>query len=289
VHWHGHTLPAMASILITGCSTGIGQAAALHLDRLGHRVFAGVRSGADAAGLAERASDRLVPVICDVTDGASVEGALENVAEAVGDAGLDGLVNNAGVARAGPLEHLPLDEWRDQFEVNVFGQVAVTRQAIPLLRTAQGRICFVGSVSGRLGAPLMGPYVGSKFAIEGIAQCLRQELKPWRIGVSVVEPGPVKTPIWAKGRDSADELVARLGEEGAARYRDQIDATLTSLDRNEKIGVSTDATSAAIEHALLADRPKHRYLVGAPAKVGGTLARVLPDKALDRLLGATGP
>ena len=279
----------MANVLITGSSTGIGEAAALHLDGLGHTVFAGVREQADGDALARRASDRLVPITCDVADEASIAAAIARTAEAVGDAGLDGLVNNAGVARAGPLEHLPLAEWRDQFEVNVFGQVAVTQAALPLLRRARGRICFVGSVSGRLGAPLMGPYVGSKFAIEGIAQCLRQELKGWGIAVSVVEPGPVKTPIWAKGREYAAELEERLGADAVERYRDQIEATRASLDRNERIGVSTEATSAAIEHALLAERPKHRYLVGVPAKVGGTLARVLPDKALDKLLGATGP
>jgi len=279
----------MGTFFITGASTGIGEAAALHLDRLGHRVFAGVRREEDGESVARQASERLVPVLCDVADAASVAAAVACVDEEVGEAGLDGLVNNAGVARAGPLEHLPLEEWRDQFEVNVFGQVAVTQAALPLLRRARGRICFVGSVSGRLGAPLMGPYVGSKFAIEGIAQCLRQELKPWGIAVSVVEPGPVKTPIWSKGRDYASELEQRLGPEAMARYRDQIEATRTSLDRNERIGVSTEKTSAAIEHALLAPRPKHRYLVGAPAVVGGTIARVLPDKALDKLLGATGP
>ena len=279
----------MASFFITGSSSGIGEAAAIHLDRLGHRVFAGVRKEADGDALRRRASERLVPVICDVADEPSIEAAVRRIDDETGDAGLDGLVNNAGVARAGPVEHLPVQEWRDQFEVNVFGQVAVTRAALPLVRRAGGRICFVGSVSGRLGSPLMGPYVGSKFAIEGIAQCLRQELKPWSIAVSVVEPGPVKTPIWAKGRAYADAIEEQLGAAASEQYRDQIAAVRKGLDRNEKIGVSTERTSAAIEHALLDPRPKHRYLVGAPAKVGGVLARVLPDRALDRVLGTGGP
>jgi len=279
----------MASIFITGSSTGIGEDAALHLDRLGHRVFAGVRKDADGEALRARASERLTPVRCDVTDEGSVTEAMARIGEEVGAAGLDGLVNNAGVAQAGPLEHLSLDDWRSQFEVNVFGQIAVTRAAIPVLRTASGRICFVGSVSGRIGSPLMGPYAGSKFAIEGIAQSLRLELRPWGMAVSVVEPGPVKTPIWAKGRAYADELEARLGPEAVAQYRDQIEAARKAVDTNERIGVSTAKTSAAIEHALLADRPKHRYLVGPPAKVVGVLARILPDRALDRVMGAMGP
>lgn len=279
----------MATFFVTGSSSGIGEAAALHLDRLGHRVFAGVRRDEDGEALERKATGQLVPVICDVTDDASVTAAIERIGGEVGETGLDGLVNNAGVARAGPLEHLPMDEWREQFDINVFGQIAVTKAAMPLLRTATGRICFVGSVSGRIGAPLMGPYCGSKFAIEGIAQSLRAELRPWGIAVSVVEPGPVKTPVWAKSRVYADELEARLGPEAAARYREQIDGARKAIETSERMSVSTDKTSAAIEHALLADRPRHRYLVGPPAKVAGVITRVLPDRVLDRLLLSVGP
>jgi NAD(P)-dependent dehydrogenase (short-subunit alcohol dehydrogenase family) len=279
----------MANVFITGTSSGIGEDAALRLDALGHRIFAGVRRAADGDALAARASDRLTAVICDVADEVSIEAALLQIGEAVGDDGLQGLVNNAGVARAGPVEHLPLDEWRSQFEVNVIGQVAVTRATIPLLREGNGRICFVGSISGRLGSPLMGPYTGSKFAVEGIAQSLREELRPWGIEVSVVEPGPVKTKIWEKGRAYAAEIEERLGPEATARYREQIDGAVKGIDTNERIGVSPSKTSKAIEHALFASRPKHRYLVGAPAKVVGPLTRVLPDKALSRVMRAMGP
>lgn len=279
----------MANVFITGSSSGIGEDAALRLDRLGHRVFAGVRKDVDGAALRSKSSTRLVPVICDVSDGASVDEAIRLIADEVGSEGLHGLVNNAGVARAGPLEHLPLDEWRDQLEVNVVGQIAVTRGAIPLLRQVHGRICFVGSVSGRLGSSLMGPYAASKFAIEGLAQSLREELRPWDIAVSVVEPGPVKTPIWQKGREYAEELERRLGPEATAQYRDQIDAVRKGVDTNERIGVSPSKTSDAIEHALFAQRPRHRYLVGAPAKAAGVLTRALPDKALGRLMRLLGP
>ncbi|HEX4902826.1 MAG TPA: SDR family oxidoreductase [Acidimicrobiales bacterium] len=279
----------MANVFVTGSSSGIGEAAALHLDRLGHRVFAGVRRDEDADALRAKADGSLTPVRCDVSDAGSVTSALAQIADAVGDAGLDGLVNNAGVARAGPLEHLTIDEWRDQFEINVFGQVAVTKAALPLIRSATGRICFVGSVSGRLGNALMGPYSGSKFAIEGIAQALRAELRPWGIAVSVVEPGPVKTPIWSKAESYADEVESRLGPEATEQYRDQIDTARKGVSVNQRIGVSTDKTTAAIEHALLAPRPKHRYLVGVPAKAIGTATRLLPDRVLDLLTAAVGP
>lgn len=279
----------MANVLITGASSGIGEDAALRLDRLGHRVFAGVRKTDDGERLSARASDRLVPVICDVADEASVGAAVQVVDGAVGAEGLQGLVNNAGVARAGPLEHLPLDEWRSQIDVNVIGQVAVTRAALPLVRQGHGRICFIGSVSGRLGSALMGPYVASKFAVEGIAQCLREELRPWDIAVSVVEPGPVKTPIWSKGRAYAAELEERLGPEAMAQYRDQVEAAKKGVDTSERIGAPTSKVSDAIVHALFDPRPKHRYLVGAPAKIAGPLTRLLPDKALSRLMQAMGP
>ena len=279
----------MANVFITGTSSGIGEDAALRLDGRGDRVFAGVRRPEDGERLAARASDRLTPVICDLADEASIEAAFARISDAVGSDGLQGVVNNAGVARAGPLEYLPLDEWRSQFEVNILGQIAVTRAAIPLLRAGGGRVCFVGSVSGRMGSPLMGPYAASKFAIEGIAQSLREELRPWGIAVSVVEPGPIKTPIWEKGRAYADEMEARLGPEATARYRSQIDAARKGVDTNERIGAPPSKTSDAIEHALFAARPKHRYLVGLPAKLVGPLTRLLPDKALGGLIRVMGP
>ncbi len=279
----------MANVFITGTSSGIGEDAAMRLDRLGHTVFAGVRRTEDGEALAARSTSGLTPVVCDVADEHSIAAALETIDAAVGPAGLQGIVNNAGVARAGPLEHLPVDEWRSQFEVNVFGQVAVTRGAIPMIRRGNGRICFVGSVSGRMGSPLMGPYAGSKFAIEGIAQSLREELRPWDIEVSVVEPGPIKTAIWAKGRAYAAEMETRLGPEAMDQYREQIEGAVKGIDNNERIGASTAKTSDAIEHALFASRPKHRYLVGTPAKLAGPLTRLLPDKALGALMRLMGP
>ena len=279
----------MAFVFITGTSSGIGEDAALRLDRLGHRVFAGVRRDEDGRRLSSQASDRLTPVRCDVAEEGSIHDAIRQIGDSVGDAGLQGLVNNAGVARAGPLEHLPIDEWRSQFEVNVFGQIAVTRAALPLIRRGNGRICFIGSVSGRLGSPLMGPYAGSKFAIEGIAQSLREELRPWGIEVSVVEPGPIKTAIWEKGRSYAAELEERLGPEAMEQYREQVEAAKKGVETNERIGAPASKTSDAIEHALFSPKPKHRYLVGAPAKLAGPMTRLLPDKALSRVMRLMGP
>lgn len=274
---------ATNNVLVTGASTGIGAACALHLDRLGWRVFAGVRKESDADALRRQATDRLTPVHLDVTDEPGVADALATVAEAVGGDGLAGLVNNAGVARGGPIEFLPLDEWRDQFAVNVFGQIAVTKAALPLVRRATGRIVFIGSIAGRVAAPMIGPYTASKHAIEAIGASLREELLPWNIGVAVVEPGVVKTPIWGKGAATASAVEASLGAEGNRLYGDQMAAVRKSIDKNDEGGVAPEKVAEAVEHALTSDRPRHRYLVGPDAKIAGNLVRIIPDRAWARL------
>src|SRR5215207_2507047 len=194
----------MKRILITGASSGIGAATALHLDGLGLEVFAAVREPGEAA-LAS-ASGRLRQIALDVTDPASIAAAMATVSEGAG--GLDGLVNNAGIGVPGPLELLAPDELREQLEVNVVGQVAVTQAALPLLRTAGGRIVFVGSVGGRLATQFAGPYHASKFAIEAIADVWRQELEPEEIAVVLVEPSTISTPIWDKAIERLDSLLA---------------------------------------------------------------------------------
>ena len=172
----------------------------MHLDGLGFRVFAGIRKSADGEALQEVASDRLRPVYLDVTDGESIRAAAEIVEAGCGASGLSGLVNNAGIVIAGPLEFLPLVSLRSQLEINVVGQIAVTQELLALLRRARGSIVNMSSVSGRVAAPFLGPYSASKFALEALSDSMRLELRPWGISVSVVEPGPIATPIWEKSR-----------------------------------------------------------------------------------------
>ena len=272
----------MKSVLVTGASTGIGQACALHLDRLGHRVYAGVRKEADAQGLRERGSDRIVPVLVDVTDQAKVDAVAKQIG---GDAGgLDGLVNNAGIGRGGPLEYLPLAEWREQLEVNVIGQVAVTKATLPLIRSAGGRIVFIGSIGGKVATMMLGPYCASKFAIEAIGESLRHELHPWGISVSVVEPGAIKTPIWDKGRQQVDRLERVLPEEARTRYARHLVAIRRSIEMQDRQGVSPDKVAAAVEQALFSRRPKTRYLVGTDARVQSALVRWLPDRPREAII-----
>src|SRR5579862_2288927 len=181
------------AVLITGASTGIGAACALYLDARGFRVFAGVRNPADGEALRARSSSRLAPVLLDVTNSDSLRDAAAVINETVSETGLHGLVNNAGIAVGGPLEVLPLDDLRRQFEVNVVGQLAVTQAMLPLLRKARGRIVNMGSIVGRAPVPLVGAYSMSKAAVAAMTTALRLELDLWGIDVSLIEPGAIAT------------------------------------------------------------------------------------------------
>jgi NAD(P)-dependent dehydrogenase (short-subunit alcohol dehydrogenase family) len=278
----------MPAVLVTGASTGIGEACALHLASRGQLVFAGVRNAADGDRLERDGRGRVVPVMLDVTDQSMIDAAVKTVRERSGTTRFAGIVNNAGVARGGPLEFLALDEWREQLEINVIGQVAVTQAFFPLVREGSGRIVFIGSIGGRLGSPLMGPYSASKFALEGIAESLRLELHDQDIKVSLIEPGAVKTEIWRKGRETADRLQAEASPEMLERYGAVFDRVTESIERNNRNGVAPLAVCKAIEHALFAPRPRPRYLVGIDAKVGAFFARVLPDGVLDAVLRRVG-
>lgn len=275
---------ATPAVVVTGASTGIGEACALRLERAGWRVFAGVRRDVDAQRLRQHASQRLTPIMLDVTDQAQIEAAAATVGDAVGDAGLSGLVNNAGIAVPGPLEFLPIDELRRQLEVNVTGQVAVTQAFLPLLRKARGRIVNIGSISGKLATPLMGPYCASKFAVEALTDSLRQELRPWGIEVAIVEPGNIDTPIWQKGQAYGDELEKRLPREAMALYGPAVSALREAARKMEEAGIPPDRVARAVEHALTSRRPRTRYVVAFDATVQRLLAALAPDRLRDRLI-----
>ena len=272
------------AVVITGASTGIGEACALRLGKHGWRVFAGVRKEADGAALREKSSDRLTPVMIDVTDQASVTAAAETVRAAVGDGGLAGLVNNAGISVFGPLEFLPPEDLRRQLEVNVIGQIVVTQAFLPLIRAGNGRIVNMGSIGGRMATPFLGPYNASKFAMEALTDSLRQELRPWGIEVALVEPGSIATPIWSKGQANADEMEKSMPEEAMKLYGDAFAALRAAAKEFEKAGVPPDEVAKFVEHALTASKPKTRYVVGRDAQIQRVLAKVVPDRVLDGLV-----
>ena len=269
--------------VVTGSSTGIGRACALALDRLGFTVFAGVRKRADADSLRAEASERLEPVTVDVTDADSIAGAAERVREATGGR-VTGLVNNAGTVVPGPVEGVDLDELRRQLVVNVVGQVAVTQAFLPLIRAARGRIVLMSSVGGRTALPHLSPYHASKFAIEAIGDSLRQEMRPFGVEVSIIEPGAIATPFWGKGKAEAPKVRAAMDPEVLALYSAELDAIVRASGRTEARGAPPSKVAEAVVEALTSRRPRTRYLVGTDAKIQARLGKLLPDRAMDRLV-----
>ena len=262
------------TVVVTGASSGIGEACALRLAASGWHVYGGVRTPEDAEALQSRGIE---PLELDVTNAAQIADA----AETVGDS-LDGLVDNAGIAIAAPLELVPLDELRRQLEVNVVGQVAVAQAFLPALRRAGGRIVLMGSIGGRSALPFLGPYAASKHALEGVADSLRVELRPWGIAVLIVEPASIRTSIWAKGAARADELRKEFPIEGDELYAAAM-ANFRKVALARGPGADPDEVAKAVEHALTARRPKARYLVGRDARIRAWVER-LPTRVRDRLL-----
>jgi NAD(P)-dependent dehydrogenase (short-subunit alcohol dehydrogenase family) len=271
------------AVIVTGASTGIGEACACRLERLGYTVFAGIRKAADGAALQAKCSDRLRPLILDVTDPPSIERAAETVSKFLGDKGLAGLVNNAGIAVAAPLEYLPPAELRRQFEVNVVGQLAVTQAFMPLLRKSQGRIINMSSVSGLTALPMTGAYASSKFALEGLSDALRRELAPFHIPVILIEPAGIATPIWDKSAGDFDNMAGRLPGGWEEDYRLVGEVTRKFARHAAKHGLSVELVADAVAEALTSPKPKARYVVAkTPAMV--KLLRILPAAWQDRLI-----
>ncbi|MEO5511514.1 MAG: SDR family oxidoreductase [Longimicrobiales bacterium] len=272
------------TVLITGASTGIGNSCAHRLDTAGWRVFGTVRRQEDADRLIRESDGRVIPLQCDISDPNDVAATARRIEEECGARGLAGLVNNAGIAIAGPMEFLPLDELRRQLEVNVTGHVAMTQAMLPLLRRAQGRIVFMSSISGRSALPFMGAYAASKFALEAIADSWRVELRPWQIRVSLVEPGVIVTPIWSTATGAADANLARMPKEVDTYYGKPLAALRKRLERGLK-GNPPEDVAAVVEHALTARRPRTRYVVGNDARMRLLLTR-LPTSLRDRMVSA---
>jgi len=272
------------AVVITGASTGIGAACALHLDRLGFAVFAGVRKSEDGVALQKAGSDRLVPLELDVTDLATIQKSRAVVVDATKERGLFGLINNAGIAVVGPLEAVPISDLRQQLEVNVIGQVAVIQVFLPLIRQARGRIVNMGSIAGLSTMPLMGPYSASKFALEAITDALRLEVQQWGIHVSIVEPGAIATPIWNKSAIEAAEREAAIETELRTLYKSVVTAVRKVVGEASKRAIPPDVVVKVVEEALTAPAPKTRYLVGTDAKLRALMVRLLPDRISDKLL-----
>lgn len=261
---------------MTGASSGIGRACARRLVREGFLTFGGHRKPEDGDAL--RALG-VHPLRLDVTRDADVTGARATIREELGGEPLFGLVNNAGVPGAGPVEAVPLDHVRRVLEVNVLGVLRVTQALLPDLRRAGGRVVMMSSLSGRVPLPFAGPYAASKFALEALSDSLRREVLPFGVEVSVVEPGPVATPIW----DRVEELDVSAYE--GTPYEGAVARTRAGAVEAGARGLPPETVAEAVVEALTADRPPTRTLVADRATtLRFRLARWLPDRWADRLM-----
>lgn len=267
---------------MTGASTGIGRATALRLDAAGWRVFAGVRKPEDAESLQAAASARLTPLFLDVTESDQIAAAAARIEEE-SEEGLAGLVNNAGLAIPGPLETIPLEDFRHQLEVNLVAYVAVTQALLPQIRRAEGRVVFVSSIGGRIAFPFAGAYHVSKFGTEAIGDVFRQELRPWNLKVSIVEPGSIDTPIWERGQRKGEEIEAK-SPQTTLLYGAAIEKFRKLIEDTAERGIPPEKVAKAIAHALESQRPKSRYLVGLDAKLQARLKPLVPTSLLDRIV-----
>ena len=274
----------MKTVVITGASTGIGYDAARYLIAKGFHIFGSVRKPADGERVQRELGERFTPLLFDVTDGAAVETAVSQVTKAVGSNGLAGLVNNAGIAVAGPLMHIPLDEFRWQFDVNLFGLLDVTQKCRPLLGAvpdaahSPGRIVNISSVSGKIVYPFMGPYAASKHALEALSDALRRELLLFGVDVVVIEPGSVKTPIWDKAQDLDTAQYSHTAYEG------MLEGLKRVLVRQGKSGIPVERVSEAIFTALTSAKPKTRYVLARKLLTSWLIPRYLPDRRFDKII-----
>jgi len=272
------------NILITGASTGIGKGAALHWAKQGHNVFACVRKASDGEALTE-AHPNVEYLIVDVTQSAHIKQAHKELSKRRLTGNFH-IVNNAGIAVAGPVEAVSMASWRRQFEVNFFGLIEVIQTFLPMVRERRGRIVNMSSVAGRVAQAFMGPYSSSKFALEGVTDALRRELKRFNIPVVLIEPGPIDTPIWNKGLNKGTDKLIETGElnrESMALYREAFDHFSAFA---EKLAHSADPVEHVLEKldlALFSPHPQARYTVGQRARIGAVLSK-LPAGLADELI-----
>jgi NAD(P)-dependent dehydrogenase (short-subunit alcohol dehydrogenase family) len=269
----------MPSVLVTGAGRGIGLAITEHMSKRGWDVYATARSDAALHSL-----DRLPHVHAiglDITDRSAIAALPDQL-----PAALDGVVNNAGIIVNGPVEGLSLDDLTHQLDVNVISQIAVTQAVLPKIRAARGRVLFISSVSGLITTPGTGAYSASKYAIESLADALRMELRPWRIRVSLIEPGPIRTDMWADVQDDYDRMTKQLSEQHRELYASHLAGSRKLLGRMQKLAADPKRVTKAVDHALTSKRPKRRYLLDAVSRAQKAIVAITPTAINDAVLAA---
>jgi NAD(P)-dependent dehydrogenase (short-subunit alcohol dehydrogenase family) len=272
----------LGAVVVTGASTGIGRATTEHLASLGYKVFAGVRNATDFEAL-RAVAPNIEPVMLDIRD----EGQLQALVALVDESepgGLRALVNNAGVGVVGPTEVLDIEDWRWVLEVNVVGTVAVTQALLPSLLRGKGRVINIASAAGRVAFPLFGPYVASKFAMEGVSDVLRREVEPHGVKVICIEPGVVRSAMYDKGLPASYGRTDNMTPEQHRRYDTLLHSAHTSAEDARDNGTLPDAVAPTIAKAIAAKRPKTRYATGWDGRTAVICARILPDRMIDFII-----
>jgi len=275
----------MKNIVITGASTGIGYATSKALINKGYRVFGSVRKEADATRLSEELGDKFVPLLFDVTNPEAVKAGAVKVKEIIGNEGLVALINNAGIAVAGPMMHLPVEDLRWQMEVNVMGLLTTTQAFLPLLGATKdcthppGRILNISSVAGKIASVFMGAYAASKHAVEALSGSMRTELQLYGIDVIVIGPGVVKTPIW----DKADEI--DLTPYDDTDYKKPGKKIMRFMMNMSKKGFEQDEFGEMVAKILEAKKPKARYSLVYNKLTNWILPQIIPTRKIDKIIG----
>src|SRR5215207_3947592 len=269
----------MPSVLVTGAGRGIGLAITEHMSRQGWDVYATARS--DAALHSQDRMPNVHAIPLDITDRSAIAALPDRLPPA-----LNGVVNNAGIIVNGPVEGLSLDDLTQQLDVNVISQIAVTQAVLPKIRAARGRVVFISSVSGLYTTPGTGAYNASKYAIESLADALRMELRPWRIPVSLIEPGPIRTDMWGDVLGDYDRMTKQLTDEHRELYASHLAGTRKLLGRLQKLAADPKKVTKAVAHALTARHPKRRYILDAASRAQKALVAVSPTAINDAVLEA---
>jgi NAD(P)-dependent dehydrogenase (short-subunit alcohol dehydrogenase family) len=272
------------AIFVTGASTGIGRAAALQLDKLGYPVFASVRQKKDADDLHKAASEKLRPILMDVTDENSIARAKDEIAGALGGKGLWGLVNNAGISFRAPLEYTPMADFRRLYDANVFGLLAVTQAFLPLIRQSRGRIVNVSSLTSLWVTPFHGIYSSAKMAVNGISEALRMELMPFGVKVILMIYGGVQTELWDRVEKATTDLTSHFPPDFDQLYAARQRRAFEYFASAGRSGLLAQHAAEPIVHALTSPNPKRVYLAGPGARPASILTKLLPGRLKDRFI-----
>jgi NAD(P)-dependent dehydrogenase (short-subunit alcohol dehydrogenase family) len=271
-------------LVVTGASTGIGAATARELARRGFHVLAGVRRGNDADAL--RAT-KLEPIMLDITNEAEIAALVKRITDDPGRWPLRALVNNAGIGVNAPVEVFPLSEWRRLFDVNLFGQIAMTQALLPALIKSRGTVVNITSVGGKVAMATYGPYAGTKFALEAVSDALRREVEPLGVKIIVVEPGAVTTDMLGRVAATGERIISGMTTEQRGRYATLMHSIVSQAQAAIPRGVPAEEAGRVIADAIISKRPHTRYTVGRDAAIIVCLVRFLSDRMLDRLLART--